>query len=63
MAMLIQSRKAVSNFALEIYRIITLVFYKEYQGRFGLSFHALQLLIYYGSATLTLKKDILRQMK
>ena len=30
MAMLIQSRKAVTNFALEIYRIITLVYYKEY---------------------------------
>jgi hypothetical protein len=38
MTAMIKYTKIVSNLGLEIYRILTLVFYKDYQGQFGFAF-------------------------
>jgi hypothetical protein len=62
MSSFIKHSKRVSNFVLEMYHIIPLVFYKQYHGRFGHSFETLQLFIFYGKDILLAKRNILQEI-
>lgn len=62
MTSFIRHFKNVGKYVLEMYKLIPLFFYKQYKGRFGHSFQALQLFIYYGSDLLCQSKALLREI-
>jgi hypothetical protein len=52
MTSFIQNSQKISNFIVGLFQLIPSIFYGQYKGKFGHSFQAMQMLIYYGKNVL-----------